>query len=92
LKTFRLGAGKSVLDGLLDAGQPAEKAAHRDLMTGSCHDALPLVLILVPASNAEEWIADTVQSAVGQAWPRDEINVVNAAFVGRGKRDDPKGI
>jgi len=52
----------------------------------------PLVSILIPANNAEEWIADTIQSVVGQAWPREEIIVVNAALVGRGRRDDPKGI
>lgn len=37
----------------------------------------PLVSILVPAYNVEEWIADTVQSAIGQTWPRKEIIVVD---------------
>lgn len=37
----------------------------------------PLVSILIPAYNAEEWIADTLQSAVRQTWPRREIIVVN---------------
>jgi glycosyltransferase involved in cell wall biosynthesis len=37
----------------------------------------PLVSILIPAYNAEEWIAETVQSAVGQTWPRKEIIVVD---------------
>jgi len=36
-----------------------------------------LVSILIPAYNAEEWIAYTVQSAVAQTWPRKEIIVVN---------------
>jgi glycosyltransferase involved in cell wall biosynthesis len=37
----------------------------------------PLVSILVPAYNAEEWIADTIKSAIGQSWPRKEIIVVD---------------
>jgi len=37
----------------------------------------PLVSILVPAYNAEEWIADTLESAVAQTWPHKEIIVVD---------------
>ena len=37
----------------------------------------PLVSILIPAYNAEEWIAETVQSAIGQTWLRKEIIVVD---------------
>jgi glycosyltransferase involved in cell wall biosynthesis len=37
----------------------------------------PLVSILIPAYNAEEWIADTLQSAIAQTWPRKEIIVVD---------------
>jgi glycosyltransferase involved in cell wall biosynthesis len=37
----------------------------------------PLVSILVPAYNAERWIADTIRSAVGQTWRRTEIIVVD---------------
>ena len=37
----------------------------------------PLVSILIPAYNAEEWIAYTLQSAVAQTWPRKEIIVVD---------------
>jgi len=36
-----------------------------------------LVSILIPAYNAENWIAYTLQSAVEQTWPRKEIVVVN---------------
>jgi GT2 family glycosyltransferase len=36
-----------------------------------------LVSILIPAYNAENWIAYTLQSAVGQTWPRKEIIVVD---------------
>src|SRR6516164_1602620 len=37
----------------------------------------PLVSILVPAFNAEAWIADTMRSALAQTWPRKEIIVVD---------------
>jgi glycosyltransferase involved in cell wall biosynthesis len=37
----------------------------------------PLVSILIPAYNAEEWIADTIQSAIGQTWQNKEIIVVD---------------
>lgn len=36
-----------------------------------------LVSILIPAYNAEEWIADAIQSAVAQTWPRKELIVVD---------------
>jgi glycosyltransferase involved in cell wall biosynthesis len=38
---------------------------------------MPLVSILIPAYNAEEWIADTLQSAIAQTWQRREIIVVD---------------
>ena len=37
----------------------------------------PLISILVPAYNAEKWLADTLTSAVSQTWPRKEIIVVD---------------
>ena len=37
----------------------------------------PLVSILIPAYNAEEWIRYTLQSAVAQTWPRKEIIVLD---------------
>jgi glycosyltransferase involved in cell wall biosynthesis len=37
----------------------------------------PLVSILIPTFNAQNWIADTLRSAVGQTWERKEIIVVN---------------
>lgn len=37
----------------------------------------PLVSILIPAYNSEEWIADTLRSALAQTWQRKEIIVVN---------------
>jgi glycosyltransferase involved in cell wall biosynthesis len=37
----------------------------------------PLVSILISAYNAQEWIADTLQSATAQTWPRKEIILVD---------------
>jgi len=36
----------------------------------------PLVSILIPAFNAQEWIADTLRSAIAQTWERKEIIVI----------------
>jgi glycosyltransferase involved in cell wall biosynthesis len=36
-----------------------------------------LVSILIPAFNAEQWIADTIKSALAQTWPEKEIIVVD---------------
>lgn len=38
---------------------------------------VPLVSILIPAYNVEEWVAESIESAVAQTWPRKEIIVVN---------------
>ena len=37
----------------------------------------PLVSILIPAYNAENWITHTLRSAIDQTWPNKEIIVVN---------------
>lgn len=37
----------------------------------------PLVSILIPAYNAEAWIADTIKSAIRQTWQRKEIIIVD---------------
>jgi glycosyltransferase involved in cell wall biosynthesis len=37
----------------------------------------PLVSILIPAYNAQEYIADTLRSAIAQTWSRKEIIVVD---------------
>jgi len=37
----------------------------------------PLVSILVPAYNSGEWVAESLQSALAQTWPRKEIIVVD---------------
>src|SRR6476659_9295162 len=35
----------------------------------------PLVSILIPAFNAEKWIADAISSAITQTWPNEVIVV-----------------
>jgi glycosyltransferase involved in cell wall biosynthesis len=37
----------------------------------------PLVSILIPAFNAQEWLAETVKSALGQTWEQKEIIIVD---------------
>src|ERR1700730_3169971 len=37
----------------------------------------PLVSVLIPSFNAESWIADSIKSALSQAWRRMEIIVVD---------------
>ncbi len=37
----------------------------------------PLVSILIPAYNAEEWLSDTLRSAIAQTWERKEIIIVD---------------
>jgi glycosyltransferase involved in cell wall biosynthesis len=37
----------------------------------------PLVSILIPAYNSQEWIADTIRSALAQTWQHKEIIVVD---------------
>ena len=37
----------------------------------------PLVSILIPAFNAERWVAATIRSALAQSWPHKEIIVVD---------------
>jgi glycosyltransferase involved in cell wall biosynthesis len=38
---------------------------------------IPLVSILIPAFNAEKWIADALNSALNQTWSKTEIIVVD---------------
>ena len=50
-------------------------------------ERIPLVSILIPAYNAQEWIAETLRSALNQTWPRTEIIVVDD-----GSKDDTAAI
>ncbi len=47
----------------------------------------PLVSILIPAFNAEAWVAETIRSALAQTWPRKEIILVDD-----GSRDNTASI
>jgi PST family polysaccharide transporter len=57
---------------------------------------LPLVSILIPAYNAEEWIADAIGSAIAQTWPRKEIIVVDDGSSDRtldvARQFEPQGV
>jgi len=37
----------------------------------------PLVSIIIPCYNAERWLAQSLESALGQTWPAKEILVIN---------------
>jgi glycosyltransferase involved in cell wall biosynthesis len=37
----------------------------------------PLVSILIPAYNSQQWIAETIESALAQTWPSKEIIIVD---------------
>jgi glycosyltransferase involved in cell wall biosynthesis len=37
----------------------------------------PLVSILIPVYNAESWLAETIESALAQTWPRKEVIIVD---------------
>ena len=56
----------------------------------------PLVSILIPAYNAQEWIGYTLQSALAQTWSRKEIIVVDDGSTDRtaeiARRFSTKGV
>src|SRR5580658_7551096 len=56
----------------------------------------PLVSILIPAYNSEEWITQTIRSALAQTWPRKEIIVVDDgskdATVAIARQFEPLGV
>ena len=63
--------GRSAIPSIAAVASPSRVAfAESDAAT-------PLVSILIPAYNAQEWIADTLRSALAQTWPRKEIIVVD---------------
>jgi len=47
----------------------------------------PLVSILIPVYNAQEWLAQTIKSALAQTWIRKEIIIVND-----GSKDDSLAV
>jgi glycosyltransferase involved in cell wall biosynthesis len=53
-------------------------AMHRNKhIAGDNNFMRAFVSILIPAYNAENWIADTLESAIAQTWPHKEIIVVD---------------
>jgi glycosyltransferase involved in cell wall biosynthesis len=56
----------------------------------------PFVSILIPAYNAENWIADTLESAIAQTWPHKEIILVDDGStdgtLAIARRFEPKGV
>lgn len=56
---------------------PASAQTPAAAFASTSQDDVPLVSILIPAYNAEQWIGDTLNSALAQTWPRTEIIVVD---------------
>jgi glycosyltransferase involved in cell wall biosynthesis len=56
----------------------------------------PLVSILIPSYNAAPWLAATLESALGQSWPRCEVIVVDDgssdASPAIARRFEPRGV
>ena len=56
----------------------------------------PLVSILIPVYNAEPWVAQTLESALSQTWPRTEIIAVNDGSTDNSlavlRKFEPRGI
>jgi O-antigen/teichoic acid export membrane protein/glycosyltransferase involved in cell wall biosynthesis len=69
--------GKSSMDEGLASEAEAGAAEHRGAQPVPESEGLPLVSILIPAYNAQNWIAATIRSALAQTWPRTEIIVVD---------------
>ncbi|HTY84388.1 MAG TPA: glycosyltransferase [Silvibacterium sp.] len=89
------------LDVLQAPIQPQECALPSSLDARRVVSALPrgdreLVSILIPAHNAQAWIADTLRSAIAQTWTRKEIVVVDDGStdhtVAVARRFEPYGV
>ncbi|HVW19735.1 MAG TPA: glycosyltransferase family 2 protein [Opitutaceae bacterium] len=56
----------------------------------------PLVSIVVPCYNAEAWVAQAIESALGQTWPAREVIVVNDGSrdgsLAAARRFEPSGV
>jgi glycosyltransferase involved in cell wall biosynthesis len=59
------------------ARRASRRVRSKTRATRGSANAKPLVSILIPSFNAQEWIADTLRSAVAQTWERKEIIVVD---------------
>ena len=68
LKSRKLEVVKDDYKSSLSACQPFSVSA----FPGS-----PLVSILIPCYNAEQWVGQTIESALAQTWPKKEIIVVD---------------
>ena len=68
-QSLRLGKTRHHLP-MADSGVNWRGAVSRETST-------PLVSILIPAFNAQQWIADTIRSAMAQTWESKEIVVVD---------------
>lgn len=69
-------SGKSLIDDAPFEPDTITVAAHAQKLK-EFSEGIPLVSILIPSYNAQEWIADTIRSAIAQTWPRTEIIVVD---------------
>ena len=65
---------KVPLEGGSSAGNPVTVES---LAATAIEKPPPLVSILIPAHNAEKWIAAAIRSAMAQTWERKEIIVVD---------------
>jgi len=68
-------SGKSTTDE--PPGLDSDTAVDTAFGSGVPSSDVPLVSILIPSYNAQEWIADTIRSALAQTWPRTEIIIVD---------------
>ena len=41
------------------------------------HNHTPLVSILIPCYNAQQWVGDAIRSALAQTWPNKEVIIVD---------------
>jgi glycosyltransferase involved in cell wall biosynthesis len=72
-----------VVEALEVLGVPGSETARANRPRVRVDALKPLVSILIPAYNAQEWIADTLRSALAQTWDRKEIIVVDDGSIDR---------